>query len=134
MIVILWLTLGACIGFVVASMLFSAAMARRMELRLMIQLDATQPVKISAVGKDAEGNDVNLAGTNLALTATPTNDKEFGTLNDEQDTFNPGEAGATGTITGTVTIDEVLYTASVDVELVAGGLASIALEFTPEPE
>ena len=98
---------------------------------MSIQLDATQPVVIKAVGKDSEGNTVDLSNTDLTVTAEGTNDKTFGEINDANDTYNPGEAGATGIIRGSVTIDEVKYVAEVEVELVPGGLAEIGLEFAP---
>ena len=97
---------------------------------MVLQLDATKPVKISVSGKDAEGNLINLTGTDLVLEAEPAFGN-FGEINDEMDTFNPGEAGAVGVIRGSVTVADVLYTAEVGVELVPGGLTSIALEFTP---
>jgi hypothetical protein len=100
------------------------------QLIMSLQLDATQPIKITAVGKDAEGNVIDLSSSDLTITAEATTGN-FGEINDEQDTFNPGEAGATGTIKGSVTIDDVEYVASVDVELVPGGLAEISLDFTP---
>lgn len=103
---------------------------KEFNLTIMIQLDATQETKISAVGKDAEGNVVDLSGTDLKIEAVAI-EGEFGTINDEMDTFNPGEAGAKGTIKGSVTIDEVEYVASVEVELVAGALTEIGLEFAP---
>lgn len=99
---------------------------------MAIQLDATQPVKITAVGKDSEGNDVDITGSDLTIAATSTSDKDFGEINDEMDTFNPGEAGATGVIRGEVTIEDRLYSAEVEVELVAGGLAELSLGFSPE--
>lgn len=97
---------------------------------MSIQLDATQPIKITAKGVDKEGNAVDLTETDLTITAEATNGN-FGEINDEMDTFNPGEAGATGYLRGSVTIDEVEYVAEVEVELVAGGLAGIELDFAP---
>lgn len=101
-------------------------------IRIMIQttLDATQPIKITVIGRDAENNPVDLSGQELKLTAEATNDKNFGELNDEQDTFNPGEAGATGIIRGTVTIDGEEHVAETAIELVAGAPVTLELEFT----
>ena len=97
---------------------------------MSIQLDATQPIKITAKGVDAEGNAVDLTTTDLTITAEATSGN-FGEVNDAQDTFNPGEAGATGILKGSVTIDDQVYEAAVECELVAGGLAGIELEFAP---
>lgn len=104
--------------------------AKRFTLVITMKLDATQPVTINAVGKDSEGNTVNLQNTDLTLTVENAQGN-FGEINDANDTFNPGEAGATGTIKGSVTIDGQEYTASVDVELEAGALSSLDLEFKP---
>lgn len=97
---------------------------------MSVQLDATQPIKITAKGVDAEGNAVDLSTTDLTITAEAISGN-FGEVNDEMDTFNPGEAGATGKLIGTVTVNDVEYRAEVEVELVAGGLAGIELEFAP---
>lgn len=121
----------ACVGFLAGYALGRVEQKPKLELRLLITLDATQPVAISATGKDSEGNPIDISASELVLTATPTNDKNFGEVNDANDTFNPGEAGATGTITGTVTIGDAPYSASVDIELAAGGLSSIDLSFAP---
>lgn len=99
-------------------------------LTMQIQLDATQDVKITASAKDAEGNAVDLSGAELKLQATAT-EGDFGTINDDMDTFTPGAAGALGTITGAVEINGQTYEASVDVELVPGAPATFALEFQP---
>lgn len=103
---------------------------KEFKLNIMIQLDATQPIKITAVGKDAEGNNVDLNDADLRIEAVAT-EGNFGSVNDEMDTFNPGDAGATGTLRGSVTIDDVEYVAEVEVELVPGALSAIALEFAP---
>jgi hypothetical protein len=105
---------------------------QEIRLTMQIQLDATQPVAIKAVGKDSEGNVIDLSGTDLTITAEAITGN-FGEINDEQDTFNPGEAGATGTIKGSVTVNDVVYEAKVEVELVAGGLTEIGLDFVPVP-
>lgn len=116
---------GVAVGWGIRSM-------KRKEFTLLmsIQLDATTPVAIKAVGKDAEGNTIDLTGTDLTIEAIPI-EGDFGTVNDEQDTFNPGAAGATGTIKGSVTVNDVEYVAEVEVELVPGGLTEIGLEFAP---
>jgi hypothetical protein len=97
---------------------------------MSLQLDATQPIKITAKGADAEGNEIDLSASDLTITAEPTNGN-FGEVNDAMDTFNPGEAGATGILKGSVTINDVTYEASVEVELVAGGLDHLELAFQP---
>lgn len=101
---------------------------------MALTLDATKPISIEVRGKDSEGNPVDLSETDLTLEAEATNDLNFGEINDENDTFNPGEAGATGIIRGEVTIDDQIYTTEVEVELVAGGLETIELEFKPSEE
>lgn len=107
----------------------------RFTLKIMLNLDATQPVQILAKGYDAEKNEISLADTDLTVSAEGTNDKNFGEVNDANDTFNPGEAGATGFISGSVTVDGVVYEAKTDeIELVAGGLTEIALDFAPVAE
>lgn len=121
---------GFILGLGVALLLYPRPNKKELTLTMALQLDATQPVSISAVGRDSEGNVINLADTDLTIVAEAT-EGNFGNINDELDTFNPGEAGATGTIRGTVTINDVEYTAAVEVELVAGGLDTISLEFTP---
>lgn len=124
---LLFLALGIVIGYVVGR-----RVQKRKEITLLmsIQLDATQPVKITASGRDAEGNAISLEGTDLTITAEATSGN-FGEVNDENDTFNPGEAGATGVLRGSVTIEGATYEAAVEVELVPGGLAEIALDFQP---
>lgn len=99
----------------------------------MIQLDATQEIAIKAIGKDSEGNEFELTGDELTLTVENASE-DFGTINDTNDTFNPGAAGGTGTIVGKVTKDGKEYTASLEVELVHGGLSEIALNFAPATE
>lgn len=119
------------LGAIFMALLIDALHKPKLEITLLLKLDSTLPVKISATGKDSEGNPIDISSSELVLQATPTNDKNFGEINDDNDTFNPGEAGATGTITGTVTINGVEYSASVDVELEAGALSELALEFAP---
>ena len=66
---------------------------------MSIQLDATKPIAITAKGVDSEGNAVDLSTTDLTITAEATSGN-FGEVNNEMDTFNPGEAGATGKLIG----------------------------------
>lgn len=119
-------------GFVVGRGFRRPTNPKEFKLNIMIQLDATKPIVIKAVGKDAEGNIVDLSGTDLKIEAIAT-EGDFGTVNDEMDTFNPGEAGAKGTLKGSVTVNDVEYIAEVEVELVPGALAEIGLEFAPAP-
>ena len=121
---------GLGIGFILG-LVCRFPIPKEKTLRLMLAIDCTRPVHVSASAKDAEGNDIPLADTDLVLTATGTNDKDFGTINDENDTFNPGEAGAIGTITGTVTLDGKPFSDSVDIALVVGAPASLSLDFKP---
>lgn len=126
-----WILLAVAAGFAGGYMLGSRGNTnRRFKLIMSIQLDATQPIKITAKGVDAEGNAVDLSTTDLTITAEATSGN-FGEVNDAQDTFNPGEAGATGILKGSVTIEGQVYEAEVECELVAGGLAGIELEFAP---
>lgn len=106
---------------------------KEFQLIMAIQLDATRPIKITAVGKDAEGNAVDLTGTDLTISAESTSGN-FGEVNDAKDTFNPGDAGATGVLRGSVTVGGAVYQASIEVELVAGGLDHLELGFSPAPE
>lgn len=106
---------------------------KEFQLTMSILLDATKPIKITAAGKDAEGNAVDLTGTDLTISAEATSGF-FGEVNDTNDTFNPGEAGATGVLKGSVTVGGTVYEASIEVELVAGGLDHIELGFSPAPE
>lgn len=124
------LLFGVFIGFVIGVLLCPRPTRKEIKLIMAMQLDATQPIKITAVGRDSEGNSVDLVDTDLTISAEAT-EGNFGEINDEMDTFNPGEAGATGVIRGEVTIDGEVYSAEVEVELVAGGLDSISLKFTP---
>lgn len=104
------------------------------QLLMSIQVDATREIAIKVVGRDKEGNAIDLTGKELTLTIEPTNDKEIGSVNDTNDTFNPGEAGATGVLKGTVDIDGVTHEASVELELVPGALSEISLDFKPVEE
>lgn len=127
---LVWAAIIFVAGWVGGFLVGSRKSDRRFKLIMSIQLDATQPIKITAKGVDAEGNAVDLSTTDLTITAEATSGN-FGEVNDDMDTFNPGEAGATGKLIGTVTINDIEYRAEVEVELVPGALAGIELEFAP---
>lgn len=90
----------------------------------MLELSATEKVLVTAKAVDSEGNPVDDLGE-LVLTIENAVGN-FGEFTGNE--FNPGEAGATGTIVGTLGD----LTASVDVMLVHGAPASLELSFTPE--
>jgi hypothetical protein len=100
---------------------------------ITMKLSATEPVKISAIAKDKEGNLVDLALSDLALSVEAI-EGDFGSINDENDTFNPGSAGAKGKIVGTINLNQVSYRSEVEVELVPGAPATIELNFVPTEE
>lgn len=98
---------------------------------MSIQLDATTPVKITAKATDKEGNIVDVPVGDITLTAeTLTGD--FGTMHDDNDTFNPGTAGSTGVIRATATLDGTALEAEVEVLLVPGAPSTLNLAFAPE--
>lgn len=125
-----------CIYGVIACSIFNNLRKNRKDYKLTmkIELDATQAVAITAKAVDKENNPVDLADTDLVIEAEGTNDKNFGEVNDANDTFDPGEAGATGIIRGTVTLDGKPFLAEVEVELVPGAPSEMTLEFAPVAE
>lgn len=99
---------------------------------MSIQLDATTPVKITAKATDKEGNIVDVAVGDITLTAEAISG-EFGDMNDANDTFNPGAAGASGIIRAETTLGGVDLVAEVEVLLVPGAPSTLDLAFMPEP-
>jgi len=126
------LILSSSLNVGLAKMLATLLRPKEITLIMAMKLDATTLVDIDLKGKDSEGNAVPLPHTDVTLEITnPVGD--FGTLTNDGTNwvFNPGAAGATGTITGKVTLHGVEHVASVDLELVPGEATTFELDFVP---
>ena len=106
------------------------------ELRIKMQIPADVQVSVSAsaVVKDSEGNVIS-SSPDVEISSIEVVPAELGSAAevDENWVFNPGLAGAEGTLTVFAEVDGIPSSGSVDLELVAGAPAvtELAVELTP---
>ena len=112
---------------------------------MALKLDSTRPVSLRFSARDSEGNieSASESLSNIVVTATPDPNSpvpNFGDLTDNGDqtfTFNPGSASALGTLAVTADFTPadgssvIPLSGSLDLELVPGQPAEIAIELTP---